>query len=338
MSRKMKGGPLVLFFLVAFAIAILTFIYFSNVIHMSSILNVKRTVAVSTDMSDKGTSIISLMSREYQGKKYIQVIGESTAKNYDKNQEAYLSLKATLGSLGDDFKFGFEDNPDINVEGSKKKASYGECGHAEAGLGIKLTWPSEATRVTSGFGYRDVPRPCYCHSGVDIATAGRGGGDEVYAAYDGKVVSIYDKCQDSPNCFDNPNDGNCGCNGGIGNRITLEHTAPGGRKFYTHYYHLREVMVSYSQEVKAGKLIARSGNTGRSEAAHLHFELATSNDLNDESAVSPCQYFDNAPAGCEKAQIAGCSVSAGANVFSVDIPLPGAVSGKLKGSVVMEKW
>ncbi len=337
MSRKMKGGPLVLFLIVAFAIAIVTFIYLSHVAHLSSILNVKRTVAVSTDLSDKGTSIISLMNREYQGKKYIQVIGESTAANYDKSKNAYLSLKDTLSKLGDDFKFIFEDNPDINVEGSKKKAEHGECGHTDTTLGITLTWPSETTRVTSGFGYRDVPRPCYCHSGVDMATAGGGGSDEVYAAYDGKVVSIYDKCQDSPNCFEEPNDVNCGCNGGFGNRITLEHAAPDGRRFYTHYYHLREIKVRYGQAVKAGDLIASTGNTGRSSGAHLHFELATDNDLKDESAVNPCPYFNDAPAECEKPQIASCSVSAGANIFSVDIPLPGA-SDKLKGSVVMEKW
>jgi murein DD-endopeptidase MepM/ murein hydrolase activator NlpD len=337
MSRKMKGGPPTLFFIVLLAALLMIFLAIFHAIHLNAVINVKRTVALSTDLSDKGTVIISLMSREYQGKEYIRVMGESTADNYDSSQDAYKSLKTTLSGFEKDFKFEFQENPDISIAGPQKKAEYGECGHTEADLGIKLTWPSETTRVTSGFGYRNVPRPCYCHSGVDIATAGGGGGDEIYAAFEGKVVSIYDRCQESPNCFEEPKDDNCDCNDGFGNGITLEHAAPDGRKFYTHYYHLREIKVKRNHQVKAGDLIGISGNTGRSEAPHLHFELATDDDLKDDSAVNPCPYFENTLSECEKVQIAGCSIAAGTNVFSVDIPLPGAAD-KLKGKVVMERW
>lgn len=337
MSRRRKG-QLVLFFILVGAAGLFVLLLIMKEIHVSSILQVKKTISISTDLSDKGTAVLGVLNREYQGKKYIQVLGESIADNHASYpQDAYDSLKATIKNMEDYFIFDFSEKPlGLDLKGRPEAPTYGECGHSDT-LNIKLQWPSETKRVTSGFGYRNEPRPCYCHSGVDIASGDPLGGDEVKAAYNGKVIKVYDKCKESPNCFQKPYDNNCGCNDGIGNNIIIEHNSPNGKTFYTLYYHLRDVNVKHNQEVNSGQIIGRSGNTGRSEAPHLHFELATQTDLKDASTLNPCLYFDDAPSDCEKPQITSCSVAAGSNIFEVDIPLPGA-SDKLKGKAVMEKW
>jgi murein DD-endopeptidase MepM/ murein hydrolase activator NlpD len=339
MSRKMKGGELTVFFILAGAAALVGLFMILGMIHVNSVLQVKKTITLSTDISDRGTAVLSLLNREFEGKNYMTVLGESVADNYaSQPQDAYESLKQTLKTMEDHFSFEFQEKP-LNL-GLKYTAittsEYGECGHTEPGLDITLAWPSETERITSGFGYRNAPRPCYCHSGLDIAS-GEGKSDEVRAAYDGVVVFVESGCKESPNCFLEPDNVNCGCGGGYGNRITLKHAPENGIEFYTHYCHLSEIYVENNQEVRAGQAIAKTGNTGRSEATHLHFELSTDKNLKDTDAINPCPYFDNSLSNCQQAETKSCGVMAGANIFNVEIPLPGAVTGNLKGKVVMEK-
>ena len=45
------------------------------------------------------------------------------------------------------------------------------------------------------------------------------------------------------------------------------------QKVKTRYLHLKRVLVKRGQYVKQGKIIAESGNTGRSFAPHLHYEI-----------------------------------------------------------------
>ena len=54
-----------------------------------------------------------------------------------------------------------------------------------------------------------------------------------------------------------------------GNFVLLEH--PEG--YQSMYGHLSRILAVQGAEVRAGEAIARSGNTGRSSAPHLHFEI-----------------------------------------------------------------
>jgi murein DD-endopeptidase MepM/ murein hydrolase activator NlpD len=54
-----------------------------------------------------------------------------------------------------------------------------------------------------------------------------------------------------------------------GIHVALQH--PDG--YETTYSHLSRVLVTRNQLVRAGQVIALSGNTGRSTAPHLHFEV-----------------------------------------------------------------
>ena len=44
-------------------------------------------------------------------------------------------------------------------------------------------------------------------------------------------------------------------------------------EYQTMYGHLSRIIVTAAQEVEAGQVIGLSGNSGRSTAPHLHFEI-----------------------------------------------------------------
>ena len=109
--------------------------------------------------------------------------------------------------------------------------------------------PISGGRTTSKFGYRSDPftGKKKLHGGHDWACAV---GTAVMASSAGVVVEA-------------------GWNGSYGYNVVLSH--PDGKK--TRYAHLSKINVKVGQKVSQGQVIARSGNTGRSTGAHLHFEI-----------------------------------------------------------------
>ncbi len=105
-------------------------------------------------------------------------------------------------------------------------------------------------KMTSGFGMRIDPftKTEKFHSGIDFRCPL---GTEVMAAGDGTVEEIRD----------NPN--------GYGKSIVLNH----GGEYKTRYSQLGSFKVEEGQTVKRGEVIALSGNSGRSTAPHLHYEV-----------------------------------------------------------------
>lgn len=63
-----------------------------------------------------------------------------------------------------------------------------------------------------------------------------------------------------------------------GNFVTLDH----GEGYLTLYAHASEILVETGQRVRRNEVIALSGNSGRSTAPHLHFEIRL-----DGEAVDP---------------------------------------------------
>lgn len=100
--------------------------------------------------------------------------------------------------------------------------------------------------VTSEFGSRWGR----LHAGIDI---GIPVGTPVVAAHSGKVT------------FSGPASG-------YGNLVCIE----GANNLMTCYGHLSRFLVKVGDTVGSGKEIAKSGNTGRSTGAHLHFETCRS--------------------------------------------------------------
>jgi murein DD-endopeptidase MepM/ murein hydrolase activator NlpD len=110
-------------------------------------------------------------------------------------------------------------------------------------------WPTASRRITSGFGWRWNPTHRGVkefHKGIDIGCKYQW----IRSTRYGKVTFT-------------------GWLGGYGKAIIVAH--PGGYKSL--YGHLSRIIVKRGQYVKQGQTIAKSGNTGRSTGAHLHFEI-----------------------------------------------------------------
>ncbi|GAB4376790.1 MAG: M23 family metallopeptidase [Calditrichia bacterium] len=117
-------------------------------------------------------------------------------------------------------------------------------------------------RLTDGFGKRRHPilKRILPHYGIDLS-ADRG--TPVLAPADGWVSFT-------------------GRNGAYGNYITIDHKYG----YKTSYGHLQKIYVRKGQFVRRGDKIGEVGNTGRSTAPHLHYEVHYKN-----KPVDPIEYY-----------------------------------------------
>ena len=103
--------------------------------------------------------------------------------------------------------------------------------------------------LNSNFGYRQDPidNVRRFHQGQDFAVPT---GTPIFAPADGIVKRAY-------------------YIGGFGNHIKLEHSSG----YTTTFSHLSKIFVRHGQKIKRGDVIGETGNTGRSTAPHLHYEV-----------------------------------------------------------------
>jgi len=118
-------------------------------------------------------------------------------------------------------------------------------------------------RTASGFGQRIDPiyKTPRQHNGMDFTAPT---GTDVYVTGDGiveKVVIAYH---------------------GFGKHIVINH----GFGFHTLYAHLSAFNVKEGQKVKRGDVIGAVGNTGKSTASHLHYEVHVKG-----RPVNPANYY-----------------------------------------------
>ena len=147
--------------------------------------------------------------------------------------------------------------------------------------------------VTSYYGYRVHPisgEKNY-HTGVDI---GMPEGTEILAGHDGTVTLA----------------GNAG---GYGLCVAIEGEAYEGHTLTTKYGHCSQILVSAGQEVKAGDVIAKVGNTGNSTGAHLHLEV-----LVDGQYLNPLYFADTGDTSERHLPEVGSGGTG--NYFDYDIP------------------
>lgn len=134
---------------------------------------------------------------------------------------------------------------------SKSLKAFNYVDDREVSITTKIHMPlKNGIAVTSPFGTRTHPifGMHKMHNGADIKAYY----EKVYAVMDGVVT---DSGWDSK---------------GGGNYIKIKHT----NSFVTSYLHLSEIYYKVGEIVKAGFIIAKSGNSGHSTGAHLHFSVS----------------------------------------------------------------
>lgn len=119
-------------------------------------------------------------------------------------------------------------------------------------------------RTASGWGFRMHPiyKIRLFHYGMDFTAPT---GTEVFSTGNGTVIEARRSR-------------------GFGNTILIDH----GYGYKTRYAHLDSFNVRKGQEVIRGDVIAFVGNTGRSTAPHLHYEV-----IQNGKKVNPVNYFFN---------------------------------------------
>lgn len=122
----------------------------------------------------------------------------------------------------------------------------------------------DLTKVASGYGMRTHPtlKIEKMHTGVDFTAPE---GTLINATADGEVIfSSFLK--------------------GYGNHVIIKHD----NTYQTLYAHMSTLMVTQGQKVKSGQVIGVIGNSGKSIATHLHYEV-----IKNGNKVNPHPYLNN---------------------------------------------
>ena len=131
--------------------------------------------------------------------------------------------------------------------------------------GIQPVNITDLKRISSYFGYRIDPiyKVKKFHSGIDFSAPK---GAPVFATGDGVIKKVRHSRR------------------GYGNTILIDH----GYGYKTFYAHLSKILVRRGQKVKRGEIIGEVGNTGKSTAPHVHYEIIKNN-----RKINPIYYFFN---------------------------------------------
>ncbi|MCR5037075.1 MAG: M23 family metallopeptidase [Bacteroidales bacterium] len=123
----------------------------------------------------------------------------------------------------------------------------------------------DINRISSHFGHRTDPfyKIQKFHSGIDFSAPV---GTKIYCTGDGVVEKVV-----------------LG-NSGYGNYVIVNH----GYGYKTRYAHLKKALVKKGQKVSRGENIALMGNTGKSTAPHLHYEV-----IKNDKPINPINFFYN---------------------------------------------
>ena len=122
---------------------------------------------------------------------------------------------------------------------------------------------SDLKRMASGYGYRIDPftKKRTMHWCMDFSAKT---GTPIYATGDGRIARADARAV------------------GFGNHVRIDH----GFGYVSIYAHMDKIVVRRGNRVKRGDLIGYVGNTGRSVAPHLHYEI-----VKDGKKINPINFY-----------------------------------------------
>ena len=192
-------------------------------------------------------------SKNYKGSYHIVESGDtlySISKKYDvkvktlkkindlDNNTLYKGNKIYLGKMVNKANSNYTSNSTTTYKSNLKKSILKKFGK-----------PLKKMIVTSPYGYRDHPvlGKKILHTGVDLKASVN---TPVYSPYSGVVTYA-------------------GWMNGYGKIIIIDN----GSKFETRFAHLNRILVKKGEIITKGKVIAKTGKTGRVTGPHLHYEI-----------------------------------------------------------------
>ncbi|OEL04427.1 peptidase M23 [Staphylococcus succinus] len=123
-------------------------------------------------------------------------------------------------------------------------------------------------------------------------------GEYQYSDFDGKHFGIdYDLPEDTPVKAASDGKVTRTFNNKLGGKVVQ--VAESNGRYHQWYMHLNDFKVNVGDEVKAGEVIALSGNTGeQTTGAHLHFQRMKDG-IGNDYAVNPKAFVESLPEGEE---------------------------------------
>lgn len=131
----------------------------------------------------------------------------------------------------------------------------------------QFLWPVPGYyRISAGWQSNDSVHKG-THKGIDISTGGVAA--NIVAVDDGYVYIVKNSCTHNYG-----KSRSCGCGGGYGNYVAIDHgKGSDGKSYKPLYGHMTKALVKNGQYVKRGQVIGKVGTTGWSTGYHLHLEI-----------------------------------------------------------------
>uniref|UniRef100_A0A6H2A098 Putative peptidase n=1 Tax=viral metagenome TaxID=1070528 RepID=A0A6H2A098_9ZZZZ len=145
---------------------------------------------------------------------------------------------------------------------------------------MKLLYPTHIPYITQHFGAKSPAYITY-HHGTDFRVW-NDPKKEILSSLDGTVVFVDSKS--IGNYYQGDKSGSV-----YGVHCIIKSVID-SISYFVLYGHLENVFVNVDQKVKSGEVIGIGGNTGKSQGAHLHFELRKDKNIYT-SAINAEQYF-----------------------------------------------
>ncbi|HZK08275.1 MAG TPA: M23 family metallopeptidase [Bacteroidales bacterium] len=222
----------------------------------------EHVVAVMNDLQDRDDNIYRVIFESEPIPSAVRQAGFGGANRYAKlegyqNSNILITTSEKLDKITSQLVVQSKSFDEV-FEMSKNKAKFLSSMPAIQPMSNK-----DLRRLSSFFGYRMDPfyKVMKHHEGVDFSAPL---GTDIYATGDGVVVEINVSKR------------------GYGNNVKIDH----GFGYHTFYAHCSKILVKRGQQIKRGQVIAKVGNTGKSTAPHLHYEVHKNN-----RPIDPINYF-----------------------------------------------